>query len=101
MKKKSVKKILFVVDDKKLGGVSSLLEAILNKISIGSNVSIDLLILKNEGTMLNNIRDEINIINAGNIFNFIGTKRFKKLYISFLIKTNLVNRYISRVRKKS
>lgn len=97
---KPMKKILFVVDDKKIGGVSSLLTSILNNINIKPNISIDLLILKEEGEMLNNIQEEINIIDSKNRFDFLGTKSIKKLYVSLLIKTNLSKRYIISLRKK-
>lgn len=62
--------VLFVVDEKRMGGVSVLLEDILNMINI-KNYSIDVLVLHNNGSMLNNLPKDVNIIYGTSYFEAI------------------------------
>ena len=106
-----MKNILFVVDDRKMGGVSVLLEDILNNISL-KNINIDLLILNNDGDMLSNIPKSINVIYGTNFFQavnqslkyLIENKKIlmllKKIYLVFLMKTHLIGFKIKKERKK-
>lgn len=106
-----MKKILFVVPDRKMGGVSVVLEDILNNISLEEK-QVDLLILNNEGSRLANIDKRINIIYGGSFFKAIDTpissflKKFdflmlsRKLYTVFLLKTGLIKSLLIRQRKK-
>ncbi len=105
-----MKKILFVVDDQKIGGVSIVLREILSKIDKVNN-RIDLLILNNEGDCLNNISN-INylesipfytvcnkslkeVLKSNNIINIL-----KKIQLIFLMKTGLIKNKIKQNRKK-
>ena len=74
------KNILFVVDERMMGGVSIVLEDILNNISL-NNKNIDLLILHDRGDRLVNIPKKINIIYGSKFFNIIDLT-FKDLIIS-------------------
>ena len=106
-----MKKILFVTDERQMGGVSIVLEDILNNINL-KNKQIDLLILHNNGDRLKNIPKNVNIIYGSKYFNTIDIplkiliqkkqllKITKKLYTSFLIKTNLIKYKIKKERKK-
>ena len=106
-----MKKILFVVDDKKMGGVSILLEDILNSLNL-SKFNVDLLILNNDGEMLNNIPAKVNIIYGDSFFSPINyslsyainerniKKIFKKILLVFYMKTSLINHIIKLKRKK-
>ena len=68
-----MKNILFVVDERKMGGVSIVLEDILNNINL-TNKKIDLLILHNNGERLKEIKKEINVIYGTKFFNIIDTQ---------------------------
>ena len=106
-----MKKILFVVDEKKMGGVSVLLEDILNMINI-SKYKIDILVLHNNGNMLSNIPNNINIIYGTKFFDTIDltikevlkSKKislfFRKTRLVFLMKTSLIKKKIIKERKK-
>ena len=56
-----MKNILFVVDEKKMGGVSVLLSDILNKINL-KNKNVDVMVLHNVGNYLDNLPKNVNII---------------------------------------
>jgi len=106
-----MKKILFVVDENKIGGVSIVLEDILNNISI-NNYDITLLILHNNGDRFKNIPKSVKIIYGGSIFDKIDmplieaykSKKLKiitsKLFLLFLMKTKLIKLAIKKERKK-
>ena len=106
-----MKKILFVVDDRKMGGVSILLEDILNKLNL-NKFNIDLLILKNEGELLSKIPSKVNIIYGDKFFNTINyslssaikDKKIKKIIdkvlLVFYMKTPLIKYIIKSKRKK-
>ena len=103
--------ILFVVDEKRMGGVSILLEDILNTINI-KNYNVDILVLHNNGEMLNNLPKEVNIIYGTKYFSSIDyslkevlqSKNIKKIYHKFKVvldmKTGNIKNTIKRERKK-
>ena len=105
------KNILFVVDEKKMGGVSVLLEDILNTINIKS-YNIDVLVLHNNGDMLNNLPKKVNIIYGTKYFSGIDYTLkealsslnpkiiYHKLSVVFDMKTGLIRKKILRERKK-
>ena len=104
-------KILFVVDEKRMGGVSILLEDILNMIDI-TKYNIDILVLHNNGEMLTNLPKSVNIIYGTKYFSSIdyslkevlSSKNIKKIYhklkVIFDMKTGNIKRTIKRERKK-
>ena len=103
--------ILFVVDEKKMGGVSVLLEDIINNINI-NKYNIDIAVLHNTGDYLNNLPKSVNIIYGTQFFNTVDlsikealqSKNIKiilsKLRLIFLMKTKLIKKYIIKERKK-
>ena len=105
------KNILFVVDEKQMGGVSVLLEDILNNINI-KKYNIDIAVLHNVGDYLNNLPKNINIIYGTAFFDtvdltlkeVIKSKNIKKIYnklrLIFLMKTKLIGKRIIKERKK-
>lgn len=105
------KNILFVVDEKQMGGVSILLEDILHNINI-KKYHIDIAILHNNGDYLNNLPKGINIIYGTpffetvdlNIKEVLKTKNIKKIYskirLILLMKTGLISKRIVKERKK-
>ena len=105
------KNILFVVDEKQMGGVSVLLEDILNNIDI-KKYNIDIAILHNVGDYLNNLPKNINIIYGTPFFDTVDLtlketiksknikKIFSKLRLIFLMKTKLIGKRIIKERKK-
>lgn len=105
-----MKKILFVVDEKMIGGVSIVLEDILNKIDKTNN-RIDLLVLHPVGDRFSNIKN-INYIEGPRFYSVIDKSLkstikskniidiFNKLKLIFLLKTGLIKNKIKRSRKK-
>lgn len=105
-----MKKVLFVVDERKLGGVSVVLENILNHISM-EKLDITVLVLHNNGDRLENLPQNVKIIYAGSYFNTVDLdfssllkskkifKALKKAYISYLMKTGRIEKYIQKARK--
>ena len=103
--------VLFVVDEKRMGGVSVLLEDILNMINI-KNYSIDVLVLHNNGSMLNNLPKDVNIIYGTSYFEAIDytlkevlkSGDFKRIYHKIKIildmKTGNIKNTIIRESKK-
>lgn len=106
-----MKKILFVVDERKMGGVSILLEDYLKNIDRNEK-KVDVLVLHNSGNCLENLPKDINLMYIGNELDVIdeslkdlikGKKYFKalkKLRFSFCIKTGYIKNIITRIRKK-
>ena len=106
-----MKKVLFVVDERKLGGVSILLEGILNNLD-RDNLDVSVLVLHNSGDRLENLNKDIKVIYGTKAFDVIDIdfktlvkekkylKAFKKMYISILMKTGLIKYYILKERKK-
>lgn len=105
------KNILFVVDERKTGGVSILFEDMMSLIDI-TNYNIDLLILHNNGDSLQNLPASINIIYGTPYFEAIDytikdvlKKKnlkllFKKIKVVFDMKTGLIKNIIKKERKK-
>lgn len=105
------KKVLFVVDEKQMGGVSILLEDILHKINL-KKYQIDILVLHNNGDYLNNLPNSVNMIYGGKFFDTIDltfgqvlhTKNIGKIYsklkMTFLMKTGLIIKVIKKERDK-
>lgn len=106
-----MKKVLFVVDERKLGGVSIVLENILNNISL-KDLDITVLVLHNNGDKLVNLPEDVKVIYGNSYFNTIDLdfsslikskkifKAIKKLYISLLMKNGKIEKYIKLARKK-
>ena len=65
-----MKKILFVVDEKKMGGVSVLLSDILNNINL-KNKEIDIMVLHNSGDYLDDLPKCVNLIYGTSFFDII------------------------------
>ena len=106
-----MKKVLFVVTDRKMGGVSVVLEDILNNLP-KNKYQIDILILNNEGNrIIGKIDKNINIIYGDKFFRAldIPLNYFKnhfnlsllinKLHLIFLLKTGLIRRKLAKKRK--
>lgn len=105
-----MKKILFVVDEKMMGGVSIVLEDILKCINKTSN-KIDLLVLHPQGDRFKNL-DGINYIEGSKFYNIIDKRLsdilksknlidiYNKLNLIFLLKTGLIKYKIKKTRKK-
>lgn len=103
-----MKKILFVVDERKMGGVSIVLE---NLFKAFKNVKFDLLSLHDVGGYFENL-DNVNIISGTPVFeacdvslkDAIKSKKIKlickKIYLIFLMKTDLIKYKIKKERKK-
>ena len=106
-----MKKILIVVDERRMGGVSVLLEDILNMINL-TKYKIDILCLHNNGEMLENLPEGINLIYGTNYFSSIDytikeviksksiQKIFNKVRVVFDMKTGLIEKRIKKERKK-
>ena len=106
-----MKKVLFVVDERKLGGVSVLLESILKNINI-KNLDITLLVLHNNGDRFSNIPKGIKVQYIDGMLDVIDLdfkqllksfkliKAIKKLLISISIKNGRIKNTILRIRKK-
>ena len=109
-KKTKSDRVLIVNDERMMGGVSVLLEDILN--NIDKNIKIDLLILHNHGTRLKELPNNVNIIYGSPFFNIIDlnikevlkTKNIiliiKKIRLVLLIKTGLIKYKIELEREK-
>ena len=105
------KNVLFVVDERRMGGVSVLLSDILKKINI-KKYNIDVMVLHNNGEYLDNLDKSINIIYGSRFFRCIDytlsevlhgkniLNIFNKLYLIFLMKTKLIGKKIIKERKK-
>lgn len=106
-----MKNILLVVDERKMGGVSILLEDLINNMDL-KDKAIDILVLHNNGDRLENIKDKVNIIYGTKYFDAIDIPLkeiiksfniglfFKKLRLVFEMKTGLIEKRIIKERKK-
>lgn len=106
-----MKNVLFVVDEKRMGGVSVLLSDILNNINL-TKYNVDVMVLHNNGDCLDDLPSEVNLIYGSSFFDVVDlsfnevlkTKKidkiFKKAYLVFLMKTGLIKRKIINERKK-
>ena len=65
-----MKKILFVNDERQMGGVCILLEDYLNNIDFKDS-KVDLLVLHNNGERLKNIPQDVNIIYGDKYFDVV------------------------------
>jgi hypothetical protein len=105
------KSVLFVVDERKMGGVSILLTDILKSINI-KKYDIDVLVLQNNGNELSNLPKEVNIIYGTNFFKGVDytIKQaikscnplliFSKLRLVHLMKNKKIGKYITKERTK-
>lgn len=105
------KNILFVVDERRMGGVSVLFEDIMNLLDI-TQYNIDLLVLHNNGDSLQNLPNSINIIYGTPYFEAIDYTikevikekniglLLKKIRVVFDMKTGLIKNSIMKERKK-
>lgn len=108
MNKKSV---LFVVDERMMGGVSVLLKDMLYMMDL-SKLDVDLLILHDRGDMLTDLPENVNVIYGTKYFSTIDLtfrdvlksksiiKILRKLRTVFDLKTGLVKKRIICERKK-
>lgn len=106
-----MKNILFVVDERRMGGVSILLEDILNKFDY-SKYNVDVLVLHNNGTRLNNLPKNVNIIYGTKFFRALDytigevlksknlSLIFSKVRLVMEMKTGLIKNRIIKERKK-
>ena len=106
-----MKKVLFVVDERRMGGVSVVLQDILKFINI-KKYEIDIMVLHNHGDYFENLDKSINLIYGTQFFEAVDytlkevlkSKNIKlifhKLYLVFLLKTKLIGRKIVKERKK-
>lgn len=106
-----MKNILFVVDERRMGGVSILLEDMMKFIDL-SNKNIDILVLHNNGDRLENLGNNINVIYGSKYFDAVDltikeaikTKKImtiiRKAMLVFDMKTGLIKHKILRERKK-
>ena len=105
------KDVLFVVDEKQMGGVSVLLSDIMKKINL-EKYNIDIMVLHNNGEYLDDLPNKVNLIYGTSFFQTIDytlkevikSKNIKyiinKLYLIFLMKTKLIGAKIRKERKK-
>ncbi len=104
-----MKKVLFVVDERKLGGVSILLENIINNLD-NANLDITVLVLHDNGDRLENVKAKViygnkafNIIDQDIkylIKNFKFVSAIKKIAMSLRLKCGNIGKFISKQRKK-
>ncbi len=111
LKTKSKKNVLFVVDERRMGGVSVLLEDMMNMIDL-NKYNIDILSLHNNGEMLENLPKGVNLIFGTPYFDAVDftyqevikkhnfNLLLKKIQIVFDMKTNNIGKRIIRERKK-
>lgn len=102
------KNILFVIDEKKMGGVSILLEDIINNID-SNKYNIDIMVLHNNGEMLNNLPKNVEIFYADGIYKAvdlnlkqaIDTKNLAIIFYKFLLVIAMKCNFISTIIKKT
>lgn len=106
-----MKKILFVVDENRMGGVSILLEDMMKMIN-KKDKKIDILVLHNSGDRLKNLPNGVNVIYGSHYFDVIDLpikeiiksknikNLIKKIILVFDMKTGLIKHKIKRERKK-
>ena len=105
------KNILFVVDERRMGGVSILLSDILHSINI-NKYNIDVLVLHNNGDYLDDLPENVNVIYGTKFFESVDytisevlkskniKKIFSKVRLVLLMKTKLIGKRIIKERKK-
>lgn len=104
-------KILFVVDERQMGGVSVLLDDILKRINL-KKFNVDVMVLHNNGDYLDDLPEGIDVIYGSPFFEVVDLslkeviktknifKIIKKIYLVFLMKTGLIKGKIKKERKK-
>lgn len=106
-----MKKILFVVDERQMGGVNILLEDYLKNID-RTNKNITVLILHNNGDRLYNLPEDIEVMCINKELDIVDIslnelvrkkkffKAIKKILFSICIKTGYIKRIIKKIRNK-
>ncbi len=106
-----MKNVLFVVDERRMGGVSVLLRDILRFIN-KDKYQIDVMVLDNNGDYLDDLDSCINLIYGTPFFKVVDYSLkeviksrkinliIRKLYLIFLLKTKLIKRKIVKERCK-
>lgn len=104
-------KILFVVDERQMGGVSVLLDDILKRINL-KKFNVDVMVLHNNGDYLDDLPEGVDVIYGSPFFEVVDLslkeviktknifKIIKKIYLVFLMKTGLIKGKIKKERKK-
>lgn len=105
------KNVLFVVDERMMGGISVLLDDIIKMID-RKNLNIDVLVLHDRGDMLSNLPEDVNVLFGTKYFSAIDltmkqalkTKNvgviFRKIRTVFDLKTGFVKKQIVKQRQK-
>lgn len=105
------KNVLFVVDERQMGGVSILLSDILKNINV-SKYNIDILVLQNNGNELSNLPKGVNIIYGTKFFrgvdytikqaikSFNPALIYSKLRLVYLMRNKKIGERIKKERKK-
>lgn len=106
-----MRKILFVVDERQMGGVSVLLDDILKRINL-KKFNVDVMVLHNNGDYLDDLPEGVDVIYGSPFFEVVDLslkeviktknifKIIKKIYLVFLMKTGLIKGKIKKERKK-
>lgn len=106
-----MRKILFVVDERQMGGVSVLLDDILKRINL-KKFNVDVMVLHNNGDYLDDLPEGVDVIYGSPFFEVVDLslkeviktknifKIIKKIYLFFLMKTGLIKGKIKKERKK-
>lgn len=106
-----MKRVLFVVDEKRMGGVSILLEDMLHQLDL-KKYHIDILVLHNVGEMFQNLPKEVRVISGTKYFNAVDIPMkhvlksknikliYRKLKLIFDMKTGFIKKKIVKERKK-
>lgn len=106
-----MRKILFVVDERQMGGVSVLLDDILKRINL-RKFDVDVMVLHNNGDYLDDLPEGVDVIYGSPFFEVVDLslkeviktknifKIIKKICLVFLMKTGLIKGKIKKERKK-
>lgn len=106
-----MRKILFVVDERQMGGVSVLLDDILKRINL-KKFNVDVMVLHNNGDYLDDLPEGVDVIYGSPFFEVVDLslkeviktknifKIIKKIYLVFLMKTGLIKGKIKKERMK-
>ena len=104
------KRILFVNDEMRMGGVARVLNTLLKYLD-SNQYDIDLLVLHKHGELLSEVPDGVTIIDTDSFFEVVDIpleeliKNFdlkgllKKIYLLFLMKTGFIKNKIKKIRK--
>ena len=106
-----MRKILYVVDERQMGGVSVLLDDILKRINL-RKFDVDVMVLHNNGDYLDDLPEGVDVIYGSPFFEVVDLslkeviktknifKIIKKICLVFLMKTGLIKGKIKKERKK-